>query len=61
MIILYGDGMQSLSPKWNNHECMTANRLPAMSIKGVILGFEQWFLDITTRSRDTSHQSLAVL
>ena len=60
MLILHGDGVQYLSPISNKHELITANRLPAMSIRGVILGFDHSFFNITTRSRDTSHQSLAV-
>ena len=59
MLILYGDGMQSFSPKSNKHECITNNQLPAMSIRDIILGFDRMFLDITTRSRDTIHQSRA--
>ena len=43
----------SLSTKFDHIERITANRLPAMSIRGVILGFDQRFLDITTRSTDT--------
>ena len=37
----HGDGVQSLSPKSNNHACITANQLPALSMRGVFLGVHQ--------------------
>ena len=33
--------MESFKPKSNNHECITNNELPAMSITDIILEFDQ--------------------
>ena len=40
MLILHGDVMYSFQPKSNKHECITNNQLPAMFIRGIILGFK---------------------
>ena len=47
MLILHGEGVQSLSPKSDNQNCITANQLPGMSIRGVILGFGGGFFWIS--------------
>ena len=49
MLILYGDGMLSFSPKFNKEKSITNNQLPAMSIRlgDIILGFDRSFFWIS--------------
>ena len=49
MLILYGDGMLSFSPKFNKQKSITNNKLPAMSIRlgDIILGFDRSFFWIS--------------